>query len=177
LRLKPGGYILVTLHRPSNVDEPEAIAGAVHVMTKLNASVPVVLVAHPRTKGKIEALGLIRTLDEAHVRVLDPLGYTDFMRLVSRSAAVVTDSGGIQEETTVLGIPCITMRTSTERPITITEGTNRLAGVDPPVVVRAALDALSSNATPRRPELWDGRTAPRIVDILLRNMDPPSCPA
>jgi UDP-N-acetylglucosamine 2-epimerase (non-hydrolysing) len=172
LGLEPREHLLVTLHRPATVDRPESLADAVRVMTELARTYPVVLVAHPRTRKQVVQLGFADTLHAAHVQILDPLGYIDFVRLVSTARAVVTDSGGLQEETTVLGIPCITMRTSTERPVTITDGTNRLAGLDPEVVVRTTVDALRETAAPGRPHLWDGHAAERIADVLLTELEP-----
>jgi UDP-N-acetylglucosamine 2-epimerase (non-hydrolysing) len=172
LGLEPHRYVLVTLHRPATVDQPETLADAVRVMTELAEMHPLVLVAHPRTRKRIGELGFADALNQARVQILDPLGYIDFVGLVSKARAVVTDSGGLQEETTVLGIPCITMRTTTERPVTISDGTNRLAGLDPEVVVRTTADALRQTATPGRPPLWDGHAAERIAGILLEEVDP-----
>jgi UDP-N-acetylglucosamine 2-epimerase (non-hydrolysing) len=112
---------------------------------------------------------MLQRLEKAGVRVVDPLGYIDFLALTIEAAAVLTDSGGIQEETTVLGVPCVTMRTTTERPITISEGTNRLVGLDPQAAADALKDALESPRTPRRPHLWDGKASERIVAVLMDN--------
>jgi len=171
LSLTPAGYVVATLHRPSTVDRPDRLRSALGALADVGATVPVVLVSHPRSTKKIEASDLLRLFDGTRLRMLEPLGHTDFVALLRCAGAVITDSGGIQEETTYLGIPCITMRTSTERPVTISEGTNRLVGLDPKAAVRATREALSSGAVPGRPKLWDGKTAERIVRVLLDHLD------
>jgi UDP-N-acetylglucosamine 2-epimerase (non-hydrolysing) len=163
------GYALVTLHRPSNVDHREDIERIVAIIEGLSLRLPVVFPIHPRTRARMEGEGLaakIAARPGVHLR--QPEGYIDFLRLLSAARIVLTDSGGIQEETTVLGVPCLTLRPNTERPVTITEGTNRLVGSDPKQVL-AAVDeeiAAGSHAKPRIPELWDGRAAERIVRVL-----------
>lgn len=164
LGVAEGRYVAVTLHRPSNVDDPRRLKLILGQLQDLADDQPVVFPMHPRTRKTLEASGVAR--DAAGVRMIDPLGYHDFLRLQSRAALVVTDSGGVQEETTYLGIPCLTVRPNTERPVTITEGTNRL--VDPEVesLVHLAREAL---ADPRRKpviEGWDGHAAERICRIL-----------
>jgi UDP-N-acetylglucosamine 2-epimerase (non-hydrolysing) len=163
-----GDYLVATLHRPSNVDDPAAVAQLVSVLHKAAERMPVVIPLHPRGRAGLEAAGL---LDSAGIMVSDPLPYTAFLGLVRGAAAVLTDSGGVQEEASVLGVPCLTMRPNTERPVTITHGTNRLVGVDG---VPAALDEVL--AAPRlerpaplekRPPLWDGRAGPRIAQVIL----------
>ena len=167
LGLQPGGYGVVTLHRPSNVDDPGQLAELVEALCRVQARLPLVFPVHPRTAARLDATGLRSALEGAGVRLVEPLPYIAFMSLVMGSAAVITDSGGIQEETTYLGIPCLTLRENTERPITIEEGTNRLvtaAGLSDLVAEALAAD----RPAPRRPEFWDGRTAARCVDDLRR---------
>lgn len=165
LDLEPGAYAALTLHRPSNVDSRETLAGILSALGRIAKRLPIVFPVHPRTRGRIEEFGL--TVPEG-LRLIDPLGYLDFLRLYSESRLVLTDSGGIQEETTALGIPCLTLRENTERPITVSEGTNRVVGADPERIVTTAgaiLDGAISSAG-RVPELWDGRAAARIADAL-----------
>src|SRR5204862_7338704 len=134
---------------------------------------PIVFPIHPRTASKLEAFGLgRRLLGLPNVRVTEPLGYVDFIRLTRDAALVVTDSGGVQEESTVLGVPCLTLRDNTERPATVTHGTNRLVGGGRARLMEAAQDVLRApRPARRRPELWDGRAASRIVDVLLRKRE------
>lgn len=164
----PDRYALATLHRPGNVDDPESLAqilaGLAATARELDA--PVVFPVHPRTRGRIAEFGLEDAVG-AGTRLLDPLGYIDFLALTAGAELVITDSGGVQEETTYLGIPCLTVRPNTERPVTIAEGTNRLVDARADAIVDAARDALSGDRTPGRPALWDGRTAARIADVLL----------
>ncbi len=152
--------IAVTLHRPSNVDDPERLRRIVDVLREIARDRPVVFPAHPRTKQKLTEMRL--ACDP--VRVLDPVGYLEMLDLMDGAAAVITDSGGVQEETTALGIPCFTVRTSTERPITVTEGTNRL--VPEPEDLRQAIAELRGSRTDRRPEGWDGHAGVRILEAL-----------
>jgi len=170
LRLERGGFGVLTLHRPSNVDEPDTllrIMGAIH---EIAADLPIVFSCHPRTAGRLKELDGYRSLaDDGDLRLLPPLGYIDFLRLLSSSRLVLTDSGGLQEETTYLRVPCVTLRENTERPITIDKGTNVLAGTDPRRIVEAARPALDGrSAGGEVPDLWDGHTAPRIVDVFER---------
>lgn len=162
------GYVLVTLHRPSNVDEPVQLAALLHAIASAVGDLPVVFPAHPRTRARLDAI-VAASPALARWRIIEPLGYSEFVGLIANAALVCTDSGGVQEETTVLATPCVTLRDSTERPITITHGTNRLAGTSIPHIVdviRATLAAPRQSVT--APPLWDGQTAPRIVEILLR---------
>ena len=166
-RLGIGGrYAVATVHRPANVDTPEAAGRLVAALRDLGERLPVVLPLHPRGRTVLEAAGLVNL---PGVRVIDPLGYLDFLSLVRGAALVVTDSGGIQEETTVLGVPCLTLRPNTERPITISHGTNRL--VSPGELGAAADEALRGRAARRAtdgPPLWDGHAGERIAAILCR---------
>lgn len=157
------GYVVATLHRPGNVDNPADVVELVKTMHAVADQTDVVVPLHPRGRSQLEEAGL---LGHQRLRVIDPLGYVEFMGLVRASAAVITDSGGVQEETTVLGIPCLTLRPSTERPVTITNGTNRLvtrSGL--PQAVDECLRAGRPDDWPV-PPLWDGRAGQRIADVL-----------
>ncbi|HEV7746973.1 MAG TPA: UDP-N-acetylglucosamine 2-epimerase (non-hydrolyzing) [Pyrinomonadaceae bacterium] len=162
-------YAVLTLHRPSNVDEPTTLKRILEAIQEIGKRIPVVFPVHPRTKKMILELPAIdRLANAAGLWFIPPLGYLDFLGLYSRARLVLTDSGGIQEETTVLGIPCLTLRENTERPITVTMGTNRIVGTDPDKIIAAAFDALSETTKQAASiPLWDGRTADRIVDELL----------
>jgi UDP-N-acetylglucosamine 2-epimerase (non-hydrolysing) len=167
LGLQPGGYGVVTLHRPSNVDEPAQLARVVEALAAVQARLPLVFPLHPRTAQRLAATGLRAPLETAGVKLIDPVPSVRFMSLVMGAAAAITDSGGIQEETTYLGIPCLTLRTNTERPITISEGTNRL--VRPETLAASLSEALVRRSeTLTRPALWDGRSAGRCLDDLRR---------
>ncbi len=172
LALSNQEYAVLTLHRPSNVDEPETFSGILYALDQISSRIPIVFPVHPRTRKKIESFGLGRRIEEMDgLRLIDPLGYLDFLSLFSRARLVLTDSGGLQEETTVLSIPCLTLRENTERPITVESGTNTVVGTDPDKIISAAFAALATHrngSVPRIPELWDGNTAGRIVEELLR---------
>jgi UDP-N-acetylglucosamine 2-epimerase (non-hydrolysing) len=167
--LTDGGYALVTLHRPSNVDEPEALRGIVRALAEVQERLPVLFPAHPRTVRRLREFDLESEVSALpQLQVVPPLGYLEFLNLMANARVVLTDSGGIQEETTILGVPCLTLRANTERPITITEGTNRLIGTDPAGIAPAVREVLAgSGRDGRRPELWDGEAAGRIVRVLL----------
>jgi UDP-N-acetylglucosamine 2-epimerase (non-hydrolysing) len=168
LGLEPKGFGVLTLHRPSNVDDERTLLGIMGVLHELAEEMPIVFSCHPRTAQRLKGLPAYgRLAKRGDLRLLDPLGYLDFLHLYSQSRIVLTDSGGLQEETTFLGIPCVTIRENTERPITLTEGTNLLAGSDPDRIRKAARAALNGSAprAKRVPDLWDGHTAPRIVDV------------
>ena len=168
LALQPKQFCVMTLHRPSNVDNKETLEAILDAANAIAERLPLVFAAHPRTRARIVEFGLEAKLNSRRRLVLtEPLGYLDFLQLYSNSRLVLTDSGGLQEETTVLGIPCLTLRENTERPITVTEGTNRVVGNDPERIKLEAFDALDHLApTARVPELWDGNAAHRIVDAI-----------
>ncbi|MCD6172021.1 MAG: UDP-N-acetylglucosamine 2-epimerase (non-hydrolyzing) [Thermoplasmata archaeon] len=168
---KKDRYALLTLHRPSNVDNREILAEILEALLKIQEEIPIIFPIHPRTKKRIWEFGFQPILEKAHnLRIIPPLGYIDFLALESHATFVLTDSGGIQEETTVLGVPCLTLRENTERPVTITQGTNQLVGHDKNKIIAAAFNILDSQMPQRRiPELWDGHTAERIVEV-LRNV-------
>ena len=170
LSVEPDGFGVLTLHRPSNVDDPVVLRGILEAIDEIATELPILFSCHPRTAERLEALRGEGSLpDRGNLRMLPPLGYLDFLGLYSRARLVLTDSGGLQEETTFLGIPCITLRENTERPITLTEGTNVLAGSDPGRIVAAARPVLDGRRLEGRvPELWDGRTACRMVGVLER---------
>jgi UDP-N-acetylglucosamine 2-epimerase (non-hydrolysing) len=167
--LRDGEYAILTLHRPGNVDDRATLCDLFGAVRDIAQKLPVVFPAHPRTVGRLKEFGMLRGLEEdGTIRLVEPLSYLPFLGLVTHSRMVLTDSGGIQEETTVLGIPCITMRPNTERPITCEMGTNLLVGADPDAIRAAAISILDGPARKWAvPEKWDGRAAGRIVDVLL----------
>lgn len=166
--LKAKEYTLCTLHRPSNVDNEETFRNIVAVIRRLSQKQPIVFPIHPRTRSRINAFGLESQVHDKQLVLLDPLGYLDFLSLLVDAALVITDSGGIQEETTVLGIPCLTLREGTERPVTVTVGTNRVVGTDTQRILEAANRALAGDWVKGGiPDGWDGQTAGRIVNILV----------
>lgn len=172
----PGQYVVVTLHRPSNVDRREALGELLAAFERIAAETQVVFPMHPRTRRNLEQFGFGARVERlARLKITEPLGYLDYLKLMSASAAVLTDSGGVQEETTILGVPCLTLRPTTERPITITHGTNRLVPVGPggfpsqEAVVGSLRAALSDRrGAGLQPPLWDGRAAERIAQCLLK---------
>jgi len=162
-------YALLTLHRPSNVDMSDSFGRILDALEAISAQLPIVFPVHPRTKKTIAELGLSERVESIkELRIVEPLGYLDFLNLSSSARLVLTDSGGIQEETTALGIPCITLRENTERPITVEMGTNVVVGTDTSKIISAATSALngSTKTTLRQPPLWDGHTSERILDAL-----------
>ncbi|HEY7728245.1 MAG TPA: UDP-N-acetylglucosamine 2-epimerase (non-hydrolyzing) [Candidatus Eisenbacteria bacterium] len=172
LGLARGGYALVTLHRPANVDTPDGLSAILRSLDRLASRIPVVFPVHPRTRERMDRLGFT---PGPELRLLEPLGYLDFLGLMDSARFVLTDSGGIQEETTVLGVPCLTLRANTERPITITEGTNRLLGTEATAILPAAEAILGGAAVPQRcPALWDGRAGERIATVISRYLKEPA---
>jgi UDP-N-acetylglucosamine 2-epimerase (non-hydrolysing) len=167
LGLQRERYVLVTLHRPRNVDDPVRLGLILRALPQVEyeCNCPVVFPVHPRTAGNIKRFGMDSELNG--IQVLEPLRYLEFLSLMDDAGAVLTDSGGIQEETTVLGIPCVTLRPETERPITIAEGTNRLFDGNLNELADVVGEAFREPGRPCRPELWDGRAAERIADVLL----------
>lgn len=165
LKAALGRYGVVTLHRPSNVDDPQTLEDIVGALRTVSRHLPLIFPAHPRTRANLDRFGI--DLGE-RIELTPPLPYMDFLSLWKDASVVLTDSGGLQEETTALGVPCITIRENTERPITVEEGTNVLAGTDPRRIVEEAMKANNGEGkVGRRPELWDGHAAERIVGILV----------
>jgi len=173
LGLEPGRYGLVTLHRQSNVDDPQTLAGILDALARIAQRLPLVFLVHPRTRKNAERFGLSPRLEHTPgLRLTEPAGYLDMLCLQGAARLVLTDSGGIQEETTVLQVPCLTLRESTERPVTITQGSNTLVGCDPERIAEAALGILDQEEpkTYPVPELWDGRAAGRIAEVLRQGI-------
>ena len=171
LGLEPGQYGVVTLHRPANVDDPLVLKGLVDVLVEISDDLPLVFPIHPRTTQRLKDFGLFEQLNRApNVHCLEPLGYLDFLCLTSSAKVIVSDSGGLQEESTALGVPCLTMRPNTERPVTCTEGTSTLIGESAEKLktyLRQVIDGRYK--TGRCPELWDGQAAVRIATILAED--------
>lgn len=166
--VEPGNYAVVTLHRPSNVDTLPALSGLVKVLLKTASKLPIVFPIHPRTQNRLTEFGLLKQLEQAaNIRVLGPLGYHDFLCLTSQAKVIVTDSGGLQEESTALGVPCLTMRENTERPITVELGTSTLIGSSPEMLDEYLQQVIRGEyKTGVCPELWDGKAAERIAEIV-----------
>jgi UDP-N-acetylglucosamine 2-epimerase (non-hydrolysing) len=163
-------YGIVTLHRPSNVDEAEPLKELLTCLAQLSSDLPIVLPLHPRTRANIEKFNLMPILKNGQFILIDPQGYLDFICLMSNARLILSDSGGIQEEATVLGVPCLTLRENTERPITISEGTNTLVGNNPNAIIKAFNTALNKDFSEKRPKYWDGSAAERIAEILLTQL-------
>jgi len=159
-------YAVLTLHRPSNVDRPETFRGILDAVNAVARDMPVVFPVHPRTRNRIAELGLAGAVKG--LTLVEPLGYIDFLSLTSHARLILTDSGGLQEESTALGIPCLTLRENTERPVTVTQGTNRVVGTKTADIVAGYREALDGGRPKRVPELWDGHTAGRIRDVLTQ---------
>jgi UDP-N-acetylglucosamine 2-epimerase (non-hydrolysing) len=166
LGLVSGEFGLVTLHRPSNVDTLPVLEGIMGALATIAVTLPLVFPAHPRTRSTLDRMSL-----HPGVRVIDALGYLDFVALEASARVVLTDSGGVQEETTALGIPCLTLRETTERPITVSHGTNTVVGTYPDRIVGECLRILRDGVEPRMPDLWDGHAASRIADVLIRGVE------
>ena len=167
LALGSGGYAVLTLHRPSNVDDEGTLGLLLQAIARIQAEIPIVFPVHPRTRRRLEALASVLP-PMPRLRLADPLPYLDFLQLMAEARCVLTDSGGVQEETTALGIPCLTLRHNTERPITVTRGTNRIVGTDPDAIYES-WRTLATGKWPagELPELWDGKAAGRIVRLLV----------
>jgi UDP-N-acetylglucosamine 2-epimerase (non-hydrolysing) len=164
LLTQPQGYGVVTLHRPSNVDDPATLKSLLAVLGQVAAQIPLVFALHPRTKANIERFGLTGLLDRQRTALLPPQGYLEMLGLMSGATLVLTDSGGLQEETTALGVPCLTMRENTERPITVEQGTNTMVGRDPQAILHGVAEILAGRGKRGLvPEFWDGRAAERIA--------------
>ena len=170
LELSAGKYGVVTLHRPANVDNPRILKQLVDVLVEISAELPLVFPIHPRTAKQLDLAGLRSRLDQAAgMRLLAPQGYLEFLSLTSQAGVIVTDSGGLQEESTALGIPCLTMRPTTERPVTVTMGSSTLIGSDSEKLRQNLLDVIKGRYKQGHcPELWDGQAAGRIVELLVR---------
>lgn len=163
-------YGLVTLHRPSNVDEQAALSEIAAALVEIQRSVQLIFPVHPRTRSRMAEWGLLDTLEASGVKLLEPVGYLEFISLMTQAQFVLTDSGGIQEESTVLGIACLTARENTERPITLQMGGNQLVGNSRDGILAGYRSLQGQKAAPRQPELWDGRTAERIEAILFEKL-------
>jgi UDP-N-acetylglucosamine 2-epimerase (non-hydrolysing) len=174
LGVAPKKYAVLTLHRPSNVDDSRVLHELLQAIGKLQREMPIIFPVHPRTRKRMESMQLDQM---PNLKLTEPLGYLDFMKLVTHARLVLTDSGGIQEETTVLGVPCVTLRSNTERPATVEEGGNILVGPDPQKMVAAWRQIVDGNRQPGSiPRLWDGKAAGRIIDVLLSH-PPAGCSA
>jgi UDP-N-acetylglucosamine 2-epimerase (non-hydrolysing) len=167
--LSPRSYAVLTLHRPSNVDNSETFSHILTALAEIQKSLPIIFPVHPRTKRRLDEFGFTtRVASMPNFRLVEPLGYLDFLKLVSESKFVLTDSGGIQEETTILKIPCITLRENTERPITVQQGTNVVVGTSPERIIEESFNILNGKIfSSKTPDLWDGKAAERIITILL----------
>ena len=171
LNLRAKEYIVVTLHRPSNVDQRQALREILDGLAEIQKEIKVVFPTHPRTVKNLISSGLMQQpKDLPNMLIIEPLGYLDFLKLMSESKLVITDSGGIQEETTILGIPCLTVRANTERPITITKGTNVLVEANTDKILSVYQENLNRAKSHTRPRFWDGRASERIVQILLDSL-------
>jgi len=172
LGLAAGGYAAMTLHRPANVDDSVVFARLLDAIDVVQADMPVVFPIHPRTRKNLAPLGLAdRVAGMGNLRLLDPIGYLDFLKLTSSARVVLTDSGGIQEETTILKVPCLTLRENTERPITAEVGSNTIVGTQTADIVAAYRGIMDGTArAPEIPDLWDGRAAGRIAQILAEKL-------
>jgi UDP-N-acetylglucosamine 2-epimerase (non-hydrolysing) len=169
LKIQPRGYALLTLHRPSNVDDHAVFARLLDALGEIQRELSIIFPIHPRTRKVLESSALgQRVAAMKQLRMIDPAGYLDFMKLTANARIVLTDSGGIQEETTILHVPCLTLRENTERPITIERGSNQLVGTQPDAILRAYRAVIDGKArAPQTPPLWDGQAAARIVRVLI----------
>ncbi len=171
--LQSGKYATVTLHRPSNVDDPAILKNLMNVLIQVSHQLPLIFPIHPRTKDRLNSAGLISKLEETpEITFSDPLGYLDLLCLNASAKFVITDSGGLQEETTALEVPCLTLRANTERPITVTEGTSTLIGNDAELLSKEIHNVLSGDYKQGRcPKLWDGNAAKRIANVMITSLD------
>lgn len=169
LNLNSGDFAILTLHRPSNVDDQVVFSGILDALEVIQNDMPIVFPIHPRTRKNLSSFPLARRIEKMPgLRLTDPMGYLDFLKLMSFAKVVLTDSGGVQEETTILGIPCLTLRENTERPITVEMGTNQVVGTDSAKIVEGYHKAMNGQLRKTQiPPLWDGHAAERIVKILL----------
>jgi UDP-N-acetylglucosamine 2-epimerase (non-hydrolysing) len=175
LNLKPKSYALLTLHRPSNVDDKTTLEGILNALKHVSLEFPIVFPVHPRTKKQIETFGLEKefNLDQSgttNIITLEPVGYLEMLQLTKNANIVLTDSGGLQEETTVLGVPCLTLRPNTERPITISEGSNTLVGTNTEDIIES-FEKKKNTHSDRKPALWDGNAADRFLSDILTRLD------
>lgn len=171
LSLEPRSYVAMTLHRPATVDNKAMLEPLLRVLNEIGQKIPIVFPCHPRTTKNLQRMGLLELIDQSGLKMIEPLGYLDFLKLQSNAAFVLTDSGGIQEETTYLNIPCLTLRENTERPATVDEGSNIIVGVDPQRVKEESLNILDGRAKKGKiPKYWDGKTASRIVSVLIEKI-------
>ncbi len=168
----PGAYAAMTIHRPSNVDDPVVFARLLDAIDVIQKEMPIIFPIHPRTRNNIAKMGFTDRIEAmGNLRLIEPAGYMDFLKLTSNAKLVLTDSGGIQEETTILKVPCITMRENTERPITTEVGSSQLVGTDPVKILEAYRKVIEGQwRTPQVPELWDGKAAERIVKIIVEKL-------
>jgi UDP-N-acetylglucosamine 2-epimerase (non-hydrolysing) len=173
-RLNGEGFAVLTLHRPSNVDDPVIFSRILDALAVIQEDLPILFPVHPRTRKNLGTLGLMPRIEGLkNLHLLEPVGYLDFLKLQATATVVLTDSGGIQEETTILKVPCITLRENTERPVTVTAGSNQLAGTDTAKIVAAYRNAVGGKwRQPQVPPLWDGHAAERIVKVLLSGGTP-----
>jgi UDP-N-acetylglucosamine 2-epimerase (non-hydrolysing) len=174
--LTPEGYAVLTLHRPSNVDDAAIFGGLLDALEVVQADQPVIFPVHPRTRARLAGFGFGPRLERMpNLRLIDPVGYLDFQRLVSSARLVLTDSGGIQEESTALGVPCLTLRGNTERPATILQGSNHLVGMQPEAIVSVYREVMTApSRVSRRPPLWDGHAAERLVAVIRAHFGLPA---
>lgn len=167
--VKPGKYATLTLHRPSNVDDPEVFRGILDVLVELSQDLPIIWPIHPRSRKMLNQMGLDREANWRGLSLTNPIGYLDMLALNKQARMIITDSGGLQEEATVLGVPCITLRENTERPVTVEAGANRVVGNKPAGIRSAIRSVLTGNGYKfSLPEFWDGKAAARIVEVLIR---------
>jgi len=176
LGVAPGGYAVLTLHRPSNVDDEAVFGRLLDALEAIHRDLPIVFPIHPRTRGNLERSSLgARAQAMDRLRMIDPVGYLDFLKLMGSARLVLTDSGGIQEETTILKVPCLTLRENTERPITADLGSNQVVGTDPARILRAYRAVMEGRTrSPQTPPLWDGRAAQRVVAVLRDRLGRPA---